>query len=108
MEFLLAHLVGDFIIQTDWMANGKKRKSLICMIHVITYLLPFFFLQFLWWQLVLIGIQHFIQDRWGFVVWFMNKAGHKKFASSPMSPWSIIVTDNIFHLVWIYFVINYF
>jgi hypothetical protein len=48
-----------------------------------------------------IAIQHFIQDRTGFVVWFMKKKGQANFAQPPMAPWSIIVTDNIMHIVWI-------
>ena len=107
MHWFLAHLVGDFLIQTDWMAKGKKTKSWICAVHVLTYLTPFIILQFTWWQLVAIGVQHFIQDRTGFVLWLMRKTGHRAFAEPPMSPWSVIVTDNILHLVWIALVIEF-
>jgi len=117
MTWFLAHLVGDYIFQNDWMAAGKKQKSWICIIHVLTYLLPFYIgsvttldghvmLPLLWWQFVLIGVQHFIQDRTSLVVWFMHKKGQAKFAQPPMAPWSIIVTDNILHLVWIAIVLK--
>ena len=101
MGWLLAHLCGDFLFQNDWMAAGKKKRSWICLVHVITYLLPFLLLGLAWWQMVLIGVQHFAQDRTGFVVWFMNKKGQASFAQPPMAPWSIIITDNILHLLWI-------
>ena len=101
MNWLYAHLIGDYIFQNDWMATGKKQKSWICGIHVLLYLLPFLFCDFQWWQLALIGIQHFLQDRTGFVVWFMKVKGQAQFASPPMSPWSIILVDNIIHVLWI-------
>ena len=106
MEYLMAHLVGDFLLQTDKMANGKKSNNLICLLHVSFYLIPFFFLGMNWWQIILIGLQHFFQDRTGFVVWFMKIKGSKEFATGPCSPWSIILTDNILHLLWIYLIVG--
>ena len=41
MDWFLAHLAGDYIFQTDFMASGKKTKSWICAVHVLFYLLPF-------------------------------------------------------------------
>lgn len=108
MSWLLAHLVGDFILQTDWMASGKKKKSWICAIHVMTYLIPFAVIQISWLPLLLIGVQHFAQDRSGFVRWFMGVTEHKSFAEPPMAPWSVILVDNILHLVWIAVVIELF
>ena len=107
MNWFIAHLVGDYLCQNDWMASGKKQKSWICLVHVVTYLLPFLFLVLIsslsiaWWQFLLIGAQHFAQDRAGFVVWSMKKIGKTNFAQPPMAPWSIVVIDNIYHLVWI-------
>lgn len=51
MNIYLAHLVGDFIFQNDWMAKGKKTSSLICLVHIITYLIPFLFCGLKWWQI---------------------------------------------------------
>jgi hypothetical protein len=106
MNWIIAHLIGDYILQNDWMATGKKQKSWICAVHVLTYLVPFLFCDFKIWQIALIGIQHFAQDRTNFIVWFMNIKGQAKFASPPMAPWSIILTDNIIHILWIYVIIN--
>ena len=105
MEILLAHLIGDYLIQNDWMALNKKKSSFICFIHVITYLIPFLFLSLSWWQLLLIGLQHFIQDRTNLINWFMEIKGSKTFRDN-MSPWSIIITDNIIHLLFIFIVTN--
>jgi len=100
MHWIYAHLIGDYLIQTDWMATGKKRSSGICAIHVLTYLVPFLFCGLAWWQLTLIGVQHFAQDRTGFVVWLMKVKGSTDFATGPLSPWSIIVVDNVLHILW--------
>lgn len=99
MHWIYAHLIGDYLLQNDWMAFEKKKNSLVCLVHVTTYLTPFLFCDFHWWQLLLIGAQHFAQDRTGFIVWLMKIKGSEKFATGPCSPWSIIVTDNIIHIL---------
>jgi len=106
MHWIFAHLIGDYILQTDWMAEGKKRSSLICAIHVLTYLIPFLFCVDHGWQWFAIGIEHFIQDRTNIVVWLMKKKGSGRFAEPPMAPWSIILTDNILHVLFIAFVMG--
>ena len=98
----LAHLVGDYIIQTDYMGQGKKKSNLICFIHVITYLTPFIALGVSWQVLLLIGIQHYILDRSDLVVRFMKWKGSGDFVDPPFGPWSIVVTDNVLHIWWIY------
>jgi len=106
MNWIFAHLIGDFIIQTDWMAFNKKKNSLACAIHVVVYMIPFLLCGLQWWQLLLIAVQHFAQDRTRFVTWFMKTKGSWKFATGNAAPWSIILTDSILHLVWIYAVIQ--
>ena len=100
MHWIYAHLIGDYLIQNDWMAAGKKQASWICAIHVLVYLIPFVFTGLCWWQIALIGVQHFAQDRTGFVVWFMRAKGSGKFLEPPCGPWSVIVTDNVMHILW--------
>jgi len=106
MHFVYAHLIGDYLIQNDWMAKGKKGNIWIALIHAVTYLIPFFFIGASTWQLTLIVCQHMLQDYSNFVVWFMKITGHRQFVQPPMAPWSIILTDNIFHILWIAFVMN--
>lgn len=101
MHWIYAHLIGDYLIQNDWMANGKKRSSWICAVHILTYLLPFAFTVLSWWQIALIGAQHFAQDRTGFVAWLMKAKGSAAFLQPPCGPWSAIITDNILHILWI-------
>ena len=107
MSWIYAHLIGDYIIQNDWMASGKKKNSFICFIHVVTYLIPFLFCGLSVLQLSLIGAQHFAQDRTNFVTWFMKVKGSENFSKTPMSPWSVIITDNIIHILFIAFVVEF-
>ncbi|MFQ5629637.1 MAG: DUF3307 domain-containing protein [bacterium] len=101
MHWIYAHLIGDFLLQTDWMARKKKQNSWVCLTHVLTYLVPFLLTPFDWWQLLLIGIQHFLQDRTDIVVWFMEKTGKSEFTRPPTAPWSIILVDSILHILFI-------
>jgi hypothetical protein len=116
MHWLYAHFIGDYLLQNDWMAAKKKESSWICLIHVLLYMSLFFYCMLLnihvsgivlkGWQLLAIGIQHFLQDRTNFVIWFMRIKGSKKFAEPPFAPWSIILIDNILHILWIAAVIK--
>lgn len=107
MHWLLAHFIGDFIIQNDWMAKNKKVSHLACFVHVVTYLIPFLLTELTTSQLLLIGIQHYAQDRWHFVKWFLDYSGKHEFGRAPLHPWSTFVVDGIFHISWITLVITY-
>lgn len=76
MGQLIAHLVGDYWLQSDWIAVNKSKKSLPCLIHVCLYVLPFLFLTFSWKALLIIGGSHFLLERAGhpihYLIWFKN------------------------------------
>lgn len=77
---LVAHLVGDYILQSDWMASEKTKKSLAAAVHALVYTLPFLFLTFSWKALLVICATHFIIDRWRlarYVCWVKNFLGPK-------------------------------
>ena len=106
MHWIYAHLIGDYIIQNDWMATNKKSSDLHCFIHVITYMIPFAFCGLRWWQFLLIAIQHFIGDRFDLVRDYCNMVGSSRFLDPPFYPWSYIIIDQIFHILWIAFVVS--
>ena len=107
MHWIFAHLIGDYLLQNDWMAKRKKTSSLVCAVHIVTYMLPFFFVEANWWQMTAIAVQHFFQDRTHVIVWLLNHTGKADFAKPPMAPWSIIVVDNIIHVLFISAVLAY-
>ena len=119
-NWICAHFFGDFFLQNDCQAANKKKSSLVCLYHVLDYMLPFLFvgsvvslngihvhfLDIEPWRLGLIAIQHFIQDRTNFVVWLMKVKGSANFVNPPCGPWSVILTDNLIHIFWIYLVLG--
>lgn len=118
-EFLIAHMIGDYLLQNDWVALKKKQNSFVCLLHVFLYLTPFVgilfsynritFYDFNWfWFLLLVGIQHFLQDRWLFVFWWMGIIGQEQFRQPPAAPWSLFVVDNTLHLCFVLFLVRVF
>ena len=72
---LLAHAVGDFVLQSDWMANEKSTNTLAALAHVSCYILPFLLLTTNLITLAVIGGTHFIIDRFRlarYLVWVRN------------------------------------
>ncbi|MGC5745307.1 DUF3307 domain-containing protein [Chryseobacterium sp. NFX27] len=67
-QLILAHLLGDFILQPNsWVADKERRKlkSPYLYLHVLIHtVLSFVFLwnTDLWWVSLLVGITHFIID----------------------------------------------
>jgi hypothetical protein len=114
---ILAHLIGDFFLQNDWMATNKKDKILPCLIHVLVYTVPFMFLTLSPLALLVIAGTHFAIDHWGlprYLIWARNqvapKADRKTWEAcsftgfSPDRPvwltvWLLIIVDNTIHLV---------
>jgi len=109
--WVLAHLWGDYILQNDKMSKYKKTSWLWVILHGFTYISAFSPLLIIddsvkIWQLIIIMLQHIIQDKSNFVVWFMKTTGSSNFATGICSPWSIIVVDNIIHLSFIWLIFN--
>ena len=110
---LVAHAVGDYILQSDWMAQEKTKRSLAALCHVGVYLVPFVLLTHSPLALTAIGASHFVIDRWRlarYVVWIKNWMGANKPWSEctatgypPDRPpwlttWLLIIVDNILHV----------
>lgn len=108
MSYILAHFIGDFLLQNDWLAVGKKKSSFICSVHVLLYMLPFLLTDLNEIQLVLIALQHWFQDRTKFVSWWCRTVGSfQGELKQDVLPWGHFVVDQVFHFVWMYFVVNY-
>ena len=79
MEQLFAHIFGDYILQSDWMAMNKSKRSLPCLVHVLLYTSVFLLLTTSWKALLVIGATHFVLDRFPVIVrrfiWFKNHMG---------------------------------
>lgn len=121
---LVAHAVGDYVLQSDWMANQKTKRSVACAAHVATYALPFLFLRPSLAALAVIVGTHFVIDRWGlarFVCWARNVLfapplhevsppstfswANCRATGSPserppfLAVWLLIIADNVMHVL---------
>jgi len=76
IAFLLCHFVGDFYLQSDWMALNKNKKTFNCLVHVLFYTACFLVLTTSWKALLFIGGTHFIIDRFPAflkrLIWWRN------------------------------------
>ena len=76
------------------------------MVHVFTYMIPFIFTELNWVQLLLIAVQHYIQDRTNFVAWFCRTT--KKFQNASNQFAGFAIVDNVIHILWMAMVAHYF
>lgn len=61
---IIAHIIGDYVIQSDWMALNKTKSWKVALIHGFTYTLPFLFLSPSIFAFLLIMITHTIIDHY--------------------------------------------
>lgn len=106
---IVGHLVGDYLLQNDWLAAGKKRSHAICALHAGIWTTSTALLGGLLSPLLVswLFVTHFAIDRWGFVRWWMAFVRQPVFLQPPMAPWSIIVVDNVWHLVTIFIAVRW-
>lgn len=117
---ILAHLVGDYILQSHWMAQEKTKQSVAAIVHAICYTLPFAFLTHNGSALAAICLSHFLVDRFRlarWVVWLKNgymfsdrpgfidlhlnptATGYRDDVPAWLSVWLLIIADNTIHLI---------
>lgn len=114
---LLAHLVGDYLLQSHWMATEKTKRWWPAWAHALTYGLPFLLVTQSPAALAVIVVTHAIIDRYRLarhVVWAKNliaPAGYRRTWEEckgtgypPDTPpwlavWLMIIADNTLHLV---------
>jgi hypothetical protein len=97
----IGHLVGDYIIQNDWMALNKKANAGICAVHAVLWTTAVVAFAGWWGPFVwpALFVAHFLQDHTNIVRRWMRLIGQEQFATGPCSPWSIIVVDNVWHIL---------
>jgi hypothetical protein len=112
---IIAHFVGDYILQSDWMVQHKGQKWSAAFVHVVFYSLPFLFLTTDPLVLAVIAGTHMVIDRWRLarhLIWIKNRPwpGSKPWSEcketgfSPdlpkyLSTWLMIIVDNIVHIL---------
>jgi hypothetical protein len=111
---LLAHFIGDYFLQTHWMATEKTSRIWPAIVHGITYTLPYAFITHNPLALFTIAATHIVIDRWRLpkhLIWLKNQFAPKAFRPghtatgypTEIPVWLatalLIVVDNTAHLV---------
>jgi hypothetical protein len=118
---ILVHLIGDYILQSDWMATEKVKRFLPAALHAFTYSLSFIFFRPSLAAWLVIVVSHFFIDRYRlarYLVWAKNfiaprrrgvwcnpswaeckATGYPPERPDWLTVWLLIIADNICHLV---------
>lgn len=103
LGLLLGHMVGDYLLQNDWIAAKKTKYSLPCVIHCLLYTAGVFSVcyhfQLPWEFYLAVAVLHFPVDRFGLPRRLMLWVGNENFVAPPFAPWSVIIVDNALHLL---------
>jgi hypothetical protein len=87
-----------------WAAQDKWHVGhLACTVHCVLYTLCIWLFSFWWmpwWGLAVVFLLHWPVDRFRLARVWMECVSHQKaFANGPLSPWSVIVVDQCWHLL---------
>lgn len=113
---LVLHALGDYVLQSDWMAREKTRRWLPAFIHAAVYALPFLVLRPSLLAFAVILATHAAIDRLRlarFVCWAKNRlaprsewsrwencreTGYPFDRPAWMTTWLLIACDNLLHI----------
>lgn len=116
MDQLILHLLGDYITQSDWMANNKAKSTWVAFCHATLYSLPFFLLAGTR-AVIVIWLTHLLIDRFRlarYVVFAKNFiapksewpswadcciTGYPSARPAWLAVWLLIIADNLLHLI---------
>ena len=110
MNYLIGHLIGDYLLQNDWMAMNKKKSNFHCFVHCFLYTVAVMICTgWFWFYSIPVFLSHWIFDRTTLVVRYMDLIGAWKRIDrkSEMFTFAYLIIDNTFHLVCL-FIINLF
>jgi hypothetical protein len=113
---LVCHAVGDYILQSHWMATEKVKRWWPALVHAVTYSLPFLLLGASPLALLVIAGTHALIDRYRlarWVCWARNvtfcppdeehwlPAGQAFPGDTPpyLATWLVIIADNTIHVL---------
>ena len=116
-QIIVAHLVGDYLLQSHWMATEKTKRWWPAIVHGVTYTIPFVFITQSWLALLVIASTHIVIDHYRLArhfSWLKNQVGPKSsrpkwsdasatgFPSATpawLSTWLMIIADNTLHIL---------
>jgi hypothetical protein len=97
MQYLVAHMLGDYLFQNRWMALNKQKNKFICLLHSCIYGLSVAVICGWWdWKAVVIVVSHFLIDYFK-----VGKLWRQFYSRDAELPW-MITADNAIHLLILY------
>src|SRR5947209_18462024 len=113
---LVAHVVGDYVLQSDWMATRKTLHWTPALVHAVLYSVPFLVFSpppLSWFTIV---ATHFVIDRWRLArfvgrmtnllapaplrSWSASEAtDHSPDRPAWIRDWLLIIVDNTLHVL---------
>ena len=125
-EMLLGHLVGDYLLQNNWMALSKSKHSglgfFTCVVHCVLYTIAVCTIMWVWdinW-VIAVFLSHFVIDKYGIpemYLKFINGRSLQSFLDNPENKeytpyiglrsgfyiFVYVVVDNTMHLLLMYY-----
>jgi hypothetical protein len=115
---LAAHALGDYVLQSDWMASEKTRRPLAAWVHATVYTMVFIAwfhpgvlaaLTILWthcaidhWRLArfVVFAKNFLAPRWRWWRWEeCSETGYHRDRPAWLAVWLLIIADNVMHVL---------
>jgi hypothetical protein len=112
-----AHAIGDYLAQSDWMAQNKTSRWIPAVLHAVTYTLAYVVVTRSILALAVIGGTHLIIDRYRLIryivfaknclaprsawpTWEDSKGtGYPSKTPPFLAVWLMIIADNTLHLI---------
>lgn len=79
-NLILCHLVGDYVLQCDFIAQTKGKNYYHLLVHCLLYVLPFYVLYGFDYRIFILLIAHIIIDnlkaRYGTITYLQDQLAH--------------------------------
>jgi hypothetical protein len=62
LKLILCHLIADYFLQTNYIAQNKGKDLYILFVHCALYIVPFFVVFGFTWHLIPLFVLHIVLD----------------------------------------------
>lgn len=103
-DWIPVGITPEMQAQRDWDNQALEARMApgACSLHCLQYTLAVFLFCFWflpWWAYPVVFLTHWPIDRYRLARKLMLYNGQKEFATGVFAPWSVILVDNILHLI---------
>ena len=80
LNLILCHLIGDYVLQSDFIANTKGKNIYHLFVHCALYCVPFIILYGYDMKIIYLFVTHFIIDisksKYNLISYFQDQISH--------------------------------